>query len=166
MANKAEQAIASSSRVLALEIRLSLFGFAIVEGKTVLDWGVRRASGHLSPTFARKKLVPLLDAYQPAIILIRPPKMGTAASAAAYIQAVRSESLRRSVEVQIIRRSAVEQFFAERGCTNKHAIAKLVFEWFDDIPFAPPPQRRPWDREAYTTPVFDALAIITAMVAT
>jgi hypothetical protein len=74
------------------------------------------------------------------------------------IAKIRIEAGQHSAETRFVSGRKIRRLFERYGCTNKHQIASLLAEWFDEIRWKLPTKRRPWQSERYNTLLFDALA--------
>jgi len=179
MAHGAERALAANkkaephtkNRLLALEVRPQKFGFVVFEGPTrLLDWGVCGCGGSgrdLGRT-AGNKIGSLLDLYMPAAVVMRRRRVLTSKAERKLeivVGTIRAEAKRRSVNVQFLNTQAVRRFFAPYGSTTKHAIASVLAEWFEDLRWKLPRERNPWESEARTMAIFDAVATGMALFA-
>jgi hypothetical protein len=155
---------ASAERRLALEVRSWKFGFAVLEGTNLLDWGVRRFPAGDSVA-AIRRLVLVLTAYAPSIAIARRTRRaehGSSAIAAQLLRTISGELHRRSIRFVVLARRDVRDFFVQQGRANKNAIAMTVADRFELLKSRIPRARRPWDPERSTVTVFDALATTIA----
>jgi hypothetical protein len=162
--------VASSERILSLEIRPKRVGFIVLQGKDqVLDWGVRTYGKRETdaPSTCCAKVGTLLDLYAPGVMVIRRrntiPKQsrGTVRAIAAKLAA---EARRRSMVCRFVTAEEVKNFFARHECTTKDAIAARVAEWLPDLWKLPTPRTKPWHPERFGMPVFDAAAAAVAFL--
>lgn len=151
-------------RVLALEIRLSKFGFVVFEGPTkLLDWGVKSYAGRgaLRRAILEKKIRPLLDLYAlPTVVMRRRISSSRKARTTirSVIRTVKRITRSRSAPLQLISTRVIRSRFVDHGCTTKEQIASLIATRFAELSWKLPPKRKSWQREAYTMPIFDAAA--------
>jgi hypothetical protein len=150
-------------RLLALEIRPQKAGFAVFEGATLLDWGVR----DYGPTPAFRRIGTLLSLYAPSVIVIRRRhylKHGD--TVARVVQSIKRGAQRKSISVQSLDAHRIRAFFKQQGCESKHAASTLLAEWFPELAWKLPPERKPWQPEPHNTLLFDAVAIaVTFLIA-
>lgn len=163
-ASHSSDGAAPPERILALEVRPQRLGFVVLQGVTrPLDWGLRlycRKKG-LAPSAGCAKVATLLDLYAPAAVVIRRRSGGPAPhreTARATVSRVAAELRRRSVACQFVTTKEVRRFFFRYGGTTKHEIASILAEWYEDLAWKLPLKRRPWNRERYSTLIFDAVA--------
>ena len=147
-------------RVLALDVRPQKYGFAVLEGPdALLDWGVRSCrNGQIVRT---GRIDSLLQSYSPHFVVIRRREHNSrkAANAVrALIAKITTEARRYSVKTRFISGKRIRRLFERYGCMNKHEIASLLAEWFDEIRWKLPTKRRPWESEKYNTLIFDGVA--------
>ena len=151
-------------RLLALEIRSWKFGYAVIEGANVLDWGVCWfPTGEAS--IAVHRLAFLLKIYAPSMLIARRTRRAnheSSKSAAQVLRSIGDDLKRRSKRFVVLARRDVQKFFAEQGCRNKREIAEVVANRFSQLNPRIPRLRKAWDPESGITAVFDAVA--TAVV--
>jgi hypothetical protein len=154
-------------RVLALEVRPQKYGFAVLEGPdALLDWGVR---SHRNGLVARAgRIDSLLESYSPHFVVLRHSEHNSrqAANAVRAVTVkITIEARRHSVQTQFISGKKIRRFFARNGCVNKHQIASLLAEWFEELSWKLPPKRRLWQSEHYNMMIFDAVGTAMAFIA-
>jgi hypothetical protein len=159
------------NRLIALEVRPQKFGFVIFEGPTrLLDWGVRecgRPGRDLART-AGNKISPLFDLYMPETIVIRRrhrPTSRTERKLVIVLSTICAEAKRRSINVRFLSIQAVRRFFTPHGSATKQEIASVLAEWFEDLRWMLPRERKPWQSEDRNMAVFDAAATGMALFA-
>lgn len=157
-------------RLLSIEVRPQRFGFVVLDGTRLLEWGVRgcQPAGESLGIVAGKRLDAVIDLYRPALVLIRKRSLKLSPRAqsgsAAITEAIRSRCGHRSTELRWIAAETVRAFFADQGAATKHAVASLLAEWFEELIWKVPPKRKPWQSERYNTLMFDALATAIAFL--
>lgn len=156
----------SAERQLALEIRSRKFGFTLLEGKELLDWGVRSfPSGKLGGDAAIKGLSLLLKLYAPSVVIARRTrrvKNESSKQASSILRKIQIELTRRSVRFEVLERRDIMQFYAEHGCRTKQEIAALLAENFRYLKLRVPRRRKAWEPERYILAIFDAFATAVA----
>ncbi len=156
--------VKSTERRLALEIRSWKFGYVVIQGCELLDWGVCRfPRGDV--TVAIRKFSFLLTTYVPSIVITkrtRRAKHRSAPKATHLLQAFRRELKAQSIPFAILRRADVRDYFIQQGCTSKDGVARIVAERFDRLKSRIPRSRKPWDPERSMVAVFDAAATAIA----
>ena len=151
-------------RILALDLRLRSFAFAVFEGpKDILDWGKRSFRGGVNAV--RVPLVPkiaeLFDRYIPDVVVLKRPKTEK-------LQIIVSE-IRRHANVQkslvrVLSGKMLASVFVGSN-DNKHQIASRIAEQFPELLSILPPKRRIWQSEDYRISIFDAAAVGIAYLA-
>jgi hypothetical protein len=140
----------------------------VIEGRALLDWGVRGCNAEDSPALEElcKKIARLMAFYRPAAVIFRKRLCALSNHAHAmirhYQRMVRSEAARHSIPVCIVNAPQIRTFFVAHGCSNKHERAALLGEWFEELHWKVFPARKPWESEPHNTLIFDAAA--TAIV--
>ena len=153
-------------RILAIDLRSQLFGFAILEGSaTLLDFGRRFfcTSGHRSGTrIARKKIVALLDLFVPSVIVLKRTSGRSDRKLAAnrgICGAIKREAEFRSLDLVLHNRRDICQAFRQFGNTSKDDIAAFIAGSFPEVEWKLPPRRKNWHPEHHAMTVFDAISI-------
>jgi len=152
---------ANSERQLALEVRARRLAFAVFQGSSLLDWGARSyATGALGVEGAIDKLRFLLNLYAPPVVIVRGTRHAKDESSKTTVRVLRrikNELKRQPVRLVVVGRQDVRRFFSQYGCHAKHDVASLLANQFPELKWRLPRRRRPWDSEAYTVAVFDAI---------
>lgn len=154
----------SKDRILALEVRPRVTGFAVLETTpSLLDWGTRKQQigNHQIAAIVARKIDALLDLYAPSTIVVRARKVLSREARRrirTVIGAIRREARKRSVTFQTISAKAVYRFFAAHRCATKYQGAVLVARWFPELSWKLPPKRKSWKSENHRMVVFDAAA--------
>jgi hypothetical protein len=147
------------ARVLAIDLHPRRFGFVVFESpKKLLDWGVRghRHKGNSTEVLVRKRLRPLLELWQPSLLLVQSPSRMTPkvnAHSKLFCRIV-MEAKSHRVPVRIGPKQA-------QGLT-KHENARLVAEHFPVLARSLPLKRKPWESEDYRMSRFSAAALAEA----
>ena len=152
---------------LALEVRSGRFGFAVLQGTShLLDWGVREyEAGTEGAQAAISKLSALVMLYAPSVVITRRTRRvahRSSKNAAQTLRRIEVESKRRALRLIVLDRRAVRKCFTGFGCKTKYEVACWLVEKFEELKWRLPRRRKPWDREEYVVPVFDALATVVA----
>jgi hypothetical protein len=156
----------SAERQLALEIRSWRFGFAVLEGDDLLEFGARRFPTSLAGAkVAVRSLTFLMRLYAPSVVITRSTRRAQDESSthvSAIFRSIRHEVESRSVRFVVLPRSEVLEFFGERGRHAKHEIAAFVGDHFSQLESSVPRRRKAWEPERYLLVVFDAIATALA----
>jgi hypothetical protein len=149
-------------RVLALEIRASRFGFAVLEGPTtLLDWGVRWFGDGVLRSTVSDRISTLLSFYRPYVIVVRSRTYYSGPENnrfARIVDTIRTEARRKRTRFKILNQHHVRDHFASKGPATKHAIASAVARQFDELSWKLPNPRKPYQKEARAMVIFDAVA--------
>jgi len=155
-------------RIIALEIRASKFGFAVLEGRErLLDWGVRTFGEDVESfeSTLSDRLGTLLTFYDPTVVVIRDREPQSAADGKkirTIIGAIKQVIKPGSTKLHVFTTSQIRDRFALSGNTTKHDIAKSLAERFEELSFKLPNKRKAYQSEAPVMLVFDALATAVA----
>jgi RNase H-fold protein (predicted Holliday junction resolvase) len=148
-------------RVLGIALSSRGFGYALLEGKTLADWGAK--------TFYRDKnesclkhIDKLMEHYAPDVLVVEDVSAKNSRRSARVRQL--SEQLIASVQsrdvktVPISRQNLLRTFLANsKG--SKHDFAQAVTACFpEELGIYLPPKRRLWMSEDYRMAIFDAVA--------
>jgi hypothetical protein len=151
-------------RTIALEIRASKFGFAVLEGPgKLLDWGVRsftERGEHLESAVA-DRISTLLAFYEPVTVVARDRQLHDAIQQRrilTILATVKQATKRNSAQFRILRAVQVRKRFARDGRITKHEVARILTERFEELAFRLPSRRKAYQSEAQAMLVFDALA--------
>lgn len=140
------------------------FGFAVLEGDKLVDWGVKSISqSKNSGTLA--KVTELLCLYHPALLVLEDAE---STRRSARIRKLHTKLMtlakQRKVKVKLLTRAKVRGAFFADGEGTKQALAALLAERYpEELKFRLPPKRRPWMSEDYRMGIFDAVALALAV---
>jgi hypothetical protein len=151
-------------RILAVAPSTRGFGFAVLEGREALvDWGVKSVDGDKNAR-SLERLEALVACYLPEIIIMedhsakgsrRSPRireLGRQIIAAAS---------KRKIRVALFSQQAVRRTFFADGEGTKHALAEILAKRFpEELDSRLPRKRRPWDSEAHSMDIFEAVALV------
>ena len=152
-------------RILAIDLRLRRFGYAVFEGPNrLLDWGVyffppAREGGSI---VASKRVADLLRLFTPSVVVVKKADRGSGsrgAGIASILKAIRRESSIRSIPVCLIGHKDVRQAFRIFRSNNKYENAVALTQLFPDLLWKLPPKRKFYDGEHPRMIVFDAVAV-------
>lgn len=148
-------------RLIALEVRSRRFGFAVVEDMALLECGAcRYGRGAERVPHTLRKFSALLERYEPLRVIVRQHSKRHSESCGVVMDAIRAECRRRSIDLIVINRDRVREFYEARGCTAKHETSALLVKWFPDVKWKLYRKRKPWDHEWHNVVVFDALSCV------
>ena len=153
----------SASRILAIDLRLERFGYAVFEGPNrLIDWGVCLYGSSGAPTAARKRLAPLLKQFRPTTIVVgialRENALGRY-GVRRILAAIRREALAHATPIQVVAKSEVRKAFHFLHAKTKHQVATVVAQLFPELRWKLPPKRKLWQKEHYRIVIFEAVAV-------
>jgi hypothetical protein len=157
-------------RLLALEVRASRLGFAVLEGSArLLDWGVRtfREQNKGVRSAVSDRIITLLAFHSPSAVVVRTRKYHSTVNNnkfLAIVAAIRTEAKKGSTKFYILTTHQVRDRFALRGQVNKHDIATSLANQFEELSWKLPRRRKVFQSEVPAMLVFDALATGIAFV--
>jgi hypothetical protein len=156
--------MSTPKRLLALEIRASRLGFAVLEGSTrLLDWGVRSFGEQNDKlrSVVSDRIGTLLAFHKPAAVVARVRKYHSAGQNKRFLTilaTIRSETMRNSTKFFVLTRRQARVRFGPNGQVTKHDIATSLAKQFEEISWKLPGRRKAYQSEAPAMLVFDALA--------
>ena len=151
-------------RLLALEIRASKLGFAVLEGPArLLDWGVRSfgEQNQKVRSAVSDRIITLLTFHNPSAVVVRARKYHSTLNNKkflAIVSEIRADTKRYSSKLCILTTHQVQNHFALRGKVTKHDIATSLANQFEELSWKLPHRRKAFQSEAPAMLVFDALA--------
>jgi len=151
----------TKTRTLALEIRMSRVGFAVLEGPSrLLDWGVRGWYAGADPAISvMGHLAPLLSLYSPVVVVLRDMSHSSRTDRKRIIMAVRRRLLKCSVDVHMVKRADVRKAFLASGSENKYQIADAIAAMFPELRWKLPMKYKFWHGELRRVALFDAVSL-------
>lgn len=148
-------------RVLAVDLRLRRFGFAVLEGPGgLLDCGARRWNAtnmNDSAVLVRRRILRLLRLFAPSVMVVK--KASRQAERECLVNAVQDEALQRSVEWVLVTRKEIRRAFAPCGAGTKREIATRIALLFPELIWKLPVARKLWKPEAHAMTIFDAVSL-------
>src|SRR3984885_11703472 len=138
-------------RILSIAPSARGFGFALIEGQKLINWGSKKVEGKGDENKnmeSLKKVDILIHQWQPAIITTqdanakdsqRRPRIRE------LVPQIVALARTRNVKVKLVSRSQMKRvFFEEKG--TKYDLAKLLAEWYpDELANRLPRKRRLWE---------------------
>jgi hypothetical protein len=156
----------SQPRILAIDLRSQLLGFAILEGPaTLLDFGrtLFYISGRRRNTMiVRKRVAALLDLFLPSVIVLKRTSGRrdlTLVGNKGVFAAIKREAELRSLELILLKRRDIYYAFQRSGNKSKDDVAALIAGWFPEVEWKLPPRRKNYDPEHHAMTIFDAISI-------
>jgi hypothetical protein len=146
----------SLTRVLALDLHPRHFGFVVVEvPDRLLEWGVRscRHRGNSNEALVRRGLRPLLELWQPSVVVVQSPSRLTPRANSRnrrLLSLIATEAKNHRVSVRIGPKRA--------RVLTKHENARLLAEQYPVLAWNLHSKRKPWESEDYRMSMFAAAA--------
>jgi hypothetical protein len=157
----------ASHRVLAIDPTRVGFGFVVLEGTKLLDWGLR-SRGKTPATDSVARAAELMERSRPHILVIE----NTAAKecrrgdrAGRLLSQIAKAAVIHDCKTVRISRNEVCDFFSGHGGVTKRKIAEAIADSFPTLASRMPPPRRPWMREDERMSIFDAAALAITFLA-
>lgn len=152
----------SHQRRLAVTPSTRGFGFAVLEGGKLVDWGVKAVTGDKNPR-SLTKVEELLTFYQPTCLVLEDPNSSRHAP---RIRKLHTQLVRLAGKhpVKVLTRAQVRRaFFAEGHGTNHELAVQLAARFPEELGSRLPPKRRPWQSEDSRMSIFAAVALAVAV---
>jgi hypothetical protein len=152
-------------RILAIDLRLRRFGYAVFEGpKRLLDWGVYFFPPVVEggTVVVTNRVGDLMRLFTPSAVVVKKADRGSAGRGAGIspiLKAIQSKSSARSTPVCLIRRKDVRQAFRIFRGNSKYENAVVLTRIFPDLLWKLPPKRKFYQGEHPRMIVFDAVAV-------
>jgi hypothetical protein len=161
-----------SPRILAIDLRSQLFGYAVLEGPwTLLDFG-RKLIPLRSPTpdtvIVRKKITTLLSFFSPSIIVLKHTSGRSDSELVKrknVMAVIKHGAETQSAKLLLLTRRDIYRAFRQNGNTNKYKIAALTAGLFPELASRLPPMRKNWQPEHHNMAIFDAISVGLAFFA-
>ncbi len=147
------------TRILAIDLKSSLLGFAVFEPPTrLLDWGKRAMPADSCSAFVAQ----LLRRYAISAVIVRGLKRGERRDTRRVrkgLHATRKLVQCQSITVITVRESRLRASFLEYERYTRYEIARFLTVAFPDLARVLPNQRRCYEPENRRMAVFDAVAL-------
>jgi hypothetical protein len=151
-------------RLLAIDLRVQRFGYAVFEGpKRLLDWGAKSYPlGAAGAETAAKRVADLLELFCPSVVVIRKDHrtgLQDESGIALILRSIRHEAAMRAVPVRLIAPEGIKASFRIFNAKTKHEIAAMLATVFPELFWKLPPKRKVWQNEHFRMIVFDAISV-------
>lgn len=150
----------AQKRVIGVDPTTQGFGFAVLEGPHLVDWGVCHV-GSSRADAATPRFGDLMARYTPAVVAaedcgVKTSRRGTRARLViAHLQTAAASV---GTEVALISRHVVRRHLGSSTAVTKHGIATVLAERFAGLDHRRPRNRKPWMSEDARMPIFTALS--------
>jgi hypothetical protein len=147
-------------RVLAIDPTRLGFGYVVLEGSQLLDFGLR-LRGKTPATDSVARSVELMEQYHPHFLVIEDTDAKGCwrrERARNFLTQLAKAAVIHHCKIARVSRKAEYAFFSQHGFTSKRKIAEAVAEFFPSLASRMPPPRKPWKREDERMGIFDAAA--------
>jgi Holliday junction resolvasome RuvABC endonuclease subunit len=149
-------------RVIAIAPSTRGFGFAVVEGENLVDWGIKSVRGDKNRQ-CLLKVQEMIAHYQPGAIFLQDHSV-KGSRRSPRIRALGEQIIaiarKQQVTLTLFARQQVRRAFFSDGNGTKDALAEILAKRFpQELGCRLPAKRRPWMSEAYQMGIFDAVAL-------
>jgi len=153
----------TTSRSLALAPSTRGFGFAVLEGEKLVDWGIKPVTGDKNARSVAK-FEELLTLYHPALLVLEDPESTRRSPRIRNLHAqLVVVAKKHQLTVKVLTRAKVRSTFFTDGEGTKHALATILAERYtEELQCRLPRKRRAWMSEASGMGIFDAVALALA----
>jgi hypothetical protein len=153
------------TRILAIDPTSRGFGFAILEGRELIEWGVAQIP---PPKNAQSlaRINKLLIRFKPNLIVVEDTRQHSRRHLRVrkLLYQIRALALSRHIGFRRIPHRAVASTFFKTGASpNKWQIAERIAHEFPELSARLPQPRKPWQSEPETMAVFDSVALAMAL---
>lgn len=145
-----------SWRMLAIGLRKRRFGYAVFEGTTFIDYGIRSYGKTPRCRILENRLTSLLRLYTPELVVLRTPAADHALRP--EIETIKRELRQRKISCRATSGSHARKYFAVRGASSKHALSHVMAGRLPELRRVVLARRKPWQAEHYRAPIWDAMA--------
>jgi hypothetical protein len=147
-------------RILAVDIRVSRFGYAVFE--TPAHLLETRGTRFASPESAAARLAALCKMFRPSLIVFRKESTRRGRSyprANTVRRALHSEAARQLVPITFVSEREVRKCFGLDRAATKHEVASVLSKWFPELEWELPRRRKSWQHEPWAYALFEAVAL-------
>jgi len=153
-------------RILALEIRPRRLGYAAFEPPAkFVAFGVTRF--HSLQTGIRRA-TSWMDGLRPTILVLRKIERRSTRDrrrTRLLVHLIRLSARHSSIRVSLVSKRQLQAHFRTYALTTKYQVASFLAGTFPELASRLPGSRKPWERENWHMPVFDATAIAVTYLA-
>lgn len=154
---------AKEMRVLGIAPSSRGFGFAVLEGDNLVEWGVRTAKRENKNSKLLAKVKDLLTMCQPeAIILedISPPVRRASRIRDLHTEIIEAARTERIKIVILPRRKVREAIVSDESGTKQEVAEMLAKRFPEELGAHLPRKRKAWMSESHQMAMFDAVALV------
>lgn len=153
----------TSVRILAIDLRVSRFAYAVYEGpKRLLDWGGRACPPPNRAALAAERVAELLRLFHPAAIVMKKDRKVGVRNAHILRRVgngIRQQAAIHSIPAFIFSPEEVKESFSIFRVRTKDDVASVLTGMFPELLWELPRKRKKWDNEHPRMAVFDAISI-------
>ena len=150
-------------RILGIAPCSKGFGFALLEGGTLIDSQIVRVRGNEKNTRCLQKIERLIESYQPEVLSLEDTGAENSRRMARIqdlSQSILAVSLRNKVPVVWFTMKEVKRWFFGKGSGTKYEIAQEMANRFPkELGDRLPPKRRLWESQDPRIDLFHAVAL-------
>jgi hypothetical protein len=105
-------------------------------------------------------MIALVRFFLPSVVVVREAASGRDGAESEGIWAIiEVEALCSAIEMIVVKSSDIERCFGALRKMTKHEIAARIALHFPELTWRLPPPKKPWEKEHYNTPMFDAVSV-------
>jgi hypothetical protein len=149
--------------IIAIDIRLSRFGYAVFQGQQhLLDWGGRTCSVKGKDNLAAARFAELAKVFEPILVVLKQERRGGIRNSNALTvnaNAIKFEAAARSIPCIALSPEQVKAAFGAFSIRTKDDIAAVLAGIFPELLWELPRKRKRWHNEHPRIAMFDAVAI-------
>ena len=151
-----------SSIILSIAPSTRGFGFAVLEGKTLIEWGCRVTQGDKNAA-AIEKIRKLVAFYSPTMLVIQDYSAKGTRRAERIRQlgiAITCLATECRLSLRLVPYSRLQRLFFGKRSGTKHELAQaLALRFPQELGPLLPPKRKPWLPQHPRLDMFDAIAL-------
>ena len=153
----------NSPVILAIDPGTRELGFAVLQGETLLYYGVKTVTNRKSPALVLKAITDfikgLIEKYEPSMLAIEKMFITQKNSAMLYVAAEQVKAVAREGKITIWEQSpsAIRKRLCRTGRATKREVAKLIAERYPELARYYN-RTKHWEIEYYAN-LFDAVAV-------
>jgi len=154
-------------RILAIDPTTCGFGFVVLEGQmSLVDWGVKRAKRDKNAK-CLAKVLDLIRQYQPTVIVFEDcsgRESRRHERIKEFLEEVKNLATNNKIKTRKVSRHTLKKTFASERASSRYEIATVIAKRLPDLAPLLPPRRQPWMSEDARMHIFNAAAMVLALI--
>jgi len=151
-------------RTLAIAPLVQGFGFVVLEGKELIDYGLKitGVTGDQKNRQCLKQVERLMEHYQPDVLVLEDTTSNNSRRGIRVkrlLQSIANSASQKKVMCRRVSRLSVQKAFAQSNARTKYQIAVEIAKDFPELVPRLPRNRKPWMNQDARMSIFDAIAL-------